>query len=193
MNSLVRKLPTDQQGMGLIDILIGVAILGGAIVGLMQLTGSNQKMATKSSITNAYSLAVNNISALMVNSSHCNANFRGRAAGTNVSLLPANAILRCTSGTCNGSGTSAVLYPVVTTSWKLAQTQMGNNIRLASARYTVAAVTGRALGSLTLEVNIQTFDGATTKDNILKFGVPVVMNGGTVLACPKAWNTTVID
>ncbi len=192
MNSLVRKLPTDQQGMGLIDILIGVAILGGAIVGLMQLTGSNQKMATKSSITNAYSLAVNNISALMVNSSHCNANFRGLAAGTNVNL-PAGAIRRCTSGTCNGSGTSAVLYPVVTTSWKLAQTQMGNNIRLASARYTVAAVTGRALGSLTLDVNIQTFDGATTKNNNLKFGVPVVMNGGSVLGCPKAWNTTVID
>lgn len=192
MRMLMQHDCSNQKGMGLIDILVGIAILSGAIIGLLQLTTSNQKMALRSTITNDYARVVNNISALMINSSHCNANFRGLPAGTNLNL-PTNAIRRCVAGTCHSSGTPEVLYPVVTTSWKLPETRIGNNIRLASARYTVNPVTARTFGALTLEVNIQTFDGSIIKDNYLKFGVHVVVDGSTIMGCPATWNTTWID
>jgi hypothetical protein len=100
----------------------------------------------------------------------------------------------------------AVRFPVVASSaaFNPAVTRISDRVRVKSITADLTGATGIALSTAKFTITLETkpslprtIDAGTgsqvvvTKDEIVVVTVPVVMNGTTVLGCPKSWNSTV--
>lgn len=186
MLKLNSKTLNCQRGFSLVEILVGVAMLGGLSVAVMNMTKQQSKLSTKSQIDGD----VAEVSARILNALNsprfCDVNFNGRAiAGT----LPSLQLIGATHtlGTAAGSTWNPTSAANVTP-----------RLRLNTATYNVTDATPvsgnpRSLALLSLVVNFESKYLELERKTFAKtFTATVIVTGtGTILGCPKTWNSTV--
>lgn len=190
------KMLRTNKGFTLVEVMIAAAILGVislALMGLMKMQTGSQIDAKNVSDLSAMK---NEIQSVLTTPQHCNANFYGKASGTDV---PVTYIYKCNvsnAGACRTASNSSVWLTANSTSWP---TTNPTRIRINNIKMTVNAIstTTAALttASLTVQYDIKTSGKVGTspiiKSETTTYSVPVIYNGTTVTGCPKSWNSTV--
>lgn len=173
----------NQLGFTLIEIMIGIAVLGGLSTVMIQMSRDQAKLALKARLDFEFSVVNTQINAYLTSPNDCNANFYSKA----LSNAAVPAVYACTAGsTCHGSNTFAALTSGA--AWTT-----GSKVRITNISYQVLPVSGITLSLLTYAVTFQTRldEAGATRQIIKKFYIPVVIDG-TISGCPHSSNSLVV-
>jgi prepilin-type N-terminal cleavage/methylation domain-containing protein len=181
-----RQIPNSQRGFSLVEILIGVAMLGGLSVAVINMTKQQAKLSTQSQIDGD----ISEISARILNALNspelCQTNFHDPMP-TGTHALTSLVV----------SGTT--ILPQVGPGWSHTATagNITDRVRMNSAIYSVQdsnppVGTPRSLASLSLTVAFETTALENKRKNITKtFSATVIVNKtAKIVGCPKSWNST---
>lgn len=180
------RLSNNQSGFSLVEILVGVAMLGGLSLAVINMTKQQAKLSTKSTIDGD----VSEISARILNAlnspTYCETNFRTKPTGTNQPLTTLAVIGKVISSQTSGSAWVAGSAGNIT-----------DRLRMNTATYSVGDITPavpgqRSLAALALTVQFETTALENARKNITKtFSATVLVDGTTtIIGCPKSWNST---
>lgn len=193
------------KGFSLMELMVSVAIMGIVSVGVLQLMRMQSNIQVNSQVDADFAVLNAQIVSTLASPQHCNANFYGRSTQASFANSIGNTaggtqgIYQCTDpNTCKPTG-ATLKIPAWTTDWLPGNTKVSDRVRISSVRYQVNSTTAPSLASLQLEVTMQSrsmkagSDGKVNPKTFTKiYSVPVVVNGSSILGCPKASNTTVL-
>lgn len=180
-----------ERGFTLPEVLIASAMLGGIALVMTQLMKDQATQTVKTKLTSDLAQFRTEVQTLLQNPSHCQANFfnkTGTSAPTSITLCNTT-----TAGACRTTGSPTSRFPVHTADWVPANTRISDRLRVSALSLTVPTVTGVAIGNADLTVTVQSKPNLNTvvKSETVFVSVPVIMNGATVIGCPRSFNSTI--
>lgn len=182
---MFNRILRSNSGVGLVEVLVAAAIVGGGVLLVMHLAGENKKGVTKFAIEKDIAVTSGEIFSILIDPPSCNANFYGLTTGTGT--LPG--IYKCGSGNCRLTGSKSLAFPV-STSWNETMNKVGFNARIGSIAYSVNRMNGISFSTLFLDItyakNLQ-----PQRNYAERFAVQVVVDNDLIIGCPKAWNSTI--
>lgn len=207
MKEALIKALRNRNGFTLVEIMIAVGVLGGLTLVLMQVMKSQTKTSVKTQIEADLAQMKTEIQSLINNPANCNANFKGRAAGT----IALTSLLRCNIPTvnCKTTGTTTgVVVPQlavdVTPNWAPGANRYSQKVRIKSISLeiqntsppggTSPLVLTPIVLTVTTEDRMPRVAGESTlkKETVMKFYTTGVYNGTSVVGCPQSLNSTLI-
>ena len=201
-------------------MLIAAGIMGGLAVAVMFLMKQQGALSTKSKIDSDLAQVKSEISSLLINPAHCNANFKSLSVPS--SNIAKASILTCNMASGNArcsnvvAGTTTAKFvavaetggsPALDTNWP-AGSLINPNLKISYIKVSVASpnlmpapASQIGLTNATVEVGFSerilkpsgaNVVAAAKRLNPLKVNVIVVANASQVLGCPRSWNTTAL-
>lgn len=177
----------NENGVGLIEVMLAAAIVGGGAMLTMHLANQNKNTILEADVDKDIALVSNEIFSLLVDPPSCNANFVGKPTGTNINQ---NQISKCIIGNCRTTGfpSGIVSAFLVSTSNNKNINKVSNYANINEIRYSVNRMNGITFSTLFLDVKFKK-SLPTTRERRERFGVQVVVDNNIIIGCPKAWNS----
>ncbi len=179
-------------GFTLPEVLIAAAMLGGIALVMTQLMKDQANQTVKSKLTSDLAQFRTEVQTLLQNPSHCQANFYNKTAGTSAptSITLCNTTV---AGACRGVGAATTRFPVYTTDWNPTNTRVSDRLRVSALSLTVPSVTGVSIGNADLRITVQSRPdlNSVVKSESVFISVPVIINGSTVIGCPRSFGSTI--
>jgi prepilin-type N-terminal cleavage/methylation domain-containing protein len=175
-----------QRGFSLVEVMVGVAMLGGLSIAVVQMTKQQSKLSTKSEIDGDVSEVSARILNALNSAKTCSDNFKGKPVGSN---MPLGTFLRVIG--------KDLKVNVEADPWTYNDVDnISKRLRIAGPlQYTVQDVLppNTSLATLILSVRLQSTDINKVRMIVPKtFSATVLVNGsGIIIGCPKSWNSTV--
>lgn len=186
MFKLSKKIFNNQSGLSLVEILVGVGMLGGLSVAVINMTKQQAKLSTQSQIDGDVSEASARILNALNSPKYCDDNFAGKAfSGSFTAAIPLSVI----GGTIKPQ-TSGSAWDHTASAGNIT-----NRLRMNSASWSVtpSSYATRSLAILNLNVVFETTAIENKRKTINKTftATVIVTNAAPIVGCPKTWNSTV--
>lgn len=189
----------NEKGFTLVEVIVAVGLLGTLSVGIMEITNQQARLAVKSTVDGDFAQLNTQILSYLTNPAHCNANFYPLPANTADGLPHSMSTIKICTGSgifnCRIIGTATTKFNVQNSSWLQSITGISDRIRIESAAYVVNPIQLGATGLGSLELTL-TFGLKPMKTPSVvitkKFYTSVVVNGASIMGCPRAWNSTIV-
>ena len=177
------------------EVLVAVGILGVLTLAMLQMTKSQSDQSVNAKIATDISQIKVQIQSIITNPPHCNANFFGKTGA-----ISATSVYQCstyTAGACRTTGSPQSKIPVNSSSWT-GTGSSSERVRVSSLSLSVVSVavpsgltSVMSTGMITATFQAKALNGRVKTEDPITFNTPVVINSaGTVLGCPKSWNST---